>query len=601
MRRILLLFALSSAFLISNLAGNAAAPKPGSACPVLNQKVEVSGYRYTCVKSGKKLVWSSAVRIVIAQPSAKPTPSSTPTVAISPTPTPSNSPTTTPTKESTVTEGWLCDSTGPQTGKTASGETMYCTLGSDGKSSWRPAQSTNPMPSPSPTGGTTKSSGITFNAPCGTANELVLDSNGLTLICRNGKYGWPISTDAPPMPAGGWTSRPSWYPTLAQAINDLGAPTASCRANSVVFTQSVVPLDQLAPTIPYGAMIYDHVTPIDHAYLGLKVLSKASVTDDDFVPVFAPADGVVTEISTLGGSTKTLRVVIRHDCELYTVYMVLNKVSGVLANYSNQIQPGSILRPMVSIKAGQEFGRQRDNPLDFNTFDGKSWLSGFVNPFAFTTQDAPKPYTTDYLQYFTPALKSAYLDQLQKKGSTTSGKIDWDVAGTASGNWFLNGTRGYGGKNDSEYLNAISPVPGGSVDGKNGYSWSHLAIAPHEVDTSKWIFSIGWFTDPKGDFKQLLLVVEGSLPTPDKLTSANGLVTYKLVSYSASEPAGSPARVDGSKAPFAVGYTLNAYSTMGVVGLQMNSDGTLSVEINTAMTSASQFTGFTSAKRIYRR
>jgi hypothetical protein len=72
--------------------------------------------------------------------------------------------------------------------------------------------------------------------------------------------------------------------------------------------------------------------------------------------------------------------------------------------------------------------------LDFNTFDANSWLSGFVNPFAYLTQDAWKPYVTDFLQYFTPELRTAFANQLQRKGAASAGKIDWDVAGAASGN-----------------------------------------------------------------------------------------------------------------------------------------------------------------------
>ena len=38
------------------------------------------------------------------------------------------------------------------------------------------------------------------------------------------------------------------------------------------------------------------------------------------------------------------------------------------------------------------------------------------------------------------------------------------------------------------------------MEGKNSYAWSHLSISPHEVDTTRWILSVGWFKDPKGDF-----------------------------------------------------------------------------------------------------
>ena len=580
-------------------ATQAAAPKAGSTCTKLNLKQVAAGYEYTCIKSGKKLVWSKGVNVSTSNTSN--TSSQTSSQQSSNSSSPSNS--------STVTEGILCDANGPKTGVTTAGVTMYCTLGSDGKSSWRPQTSNNSGSGSGTGGGSGSGSGggsgsssnsITFGANCSTSGSLTLTTSGQTLVCRSGKYAWPISTDAPTMPSGGWSSRPAWYPSLPQAISDPNAKETSCRASSVSFTSPVVPLDQLAPTIPYGAMIGDHVTPIDHAYLGLKVLSKTSVSDSDFVSVTAPADGTIVEVSTLGNSLKTLRVVIRHDCNLYTVYMVLNKISGVLASYASKLSTNEILRPMVAVKAGQEFGQQRDNPLDFNTFDGNSWLSGFVNPFAYLTGDAWKPYTTDYLQYFTPAIRSAMTDQIQRKGSTTSGKIDWDVAGTASGNWFLAGTNGYGGQLDSNILNSTSPVYGAPA-GKNGYPWSHLAIAPHEVDNSKWIFSAGWFTDSNGDFKQAMMVVEGSSVAPDKLTASNGLVAYKLVTASPTEPAGTTARVDGTKAPWAVGYTLSAGQTIGVVGIQVNSDGTLSIEINTSMTSASQFTAFTSAKRTYHR
>ena len=56
------------------------APKitPGSTCKVLKQKVVYQNKTYTCIKSGKKLVWNKG--IVIVKPTPTPTPSPTPTV-----------------------------------------------------------------------------------------------------------------------------------------------------------------------------------------------------------------------------------------------------------------------------------------------------------------------------------------------------------------------------------------------------------------------------------------------------------------------------------------------------------------------------------------
>ena len=61
-----------------------AAVKPGTACKVLGKTSTSSGIKYTCVKSGKKLVWNKGVAVKKATPTPTPTPTATPT----PTPTP---------------------------------------------------------------------------------------------------------------------------------------------------------------------------------------------------------------------------------------------------------------------------------------------------------------------------------------------------------------------------------------------------------------------------------------------------------------------------------------------------------------------------------
>ena len=67
---------------------------PGSTCKVLNQKVVYQNKTYTCVKSGKKLVWNKGVAV------KKPAPVPTPTQSVTPTTTPSATPTPTTKIES---------------------------------------------------------------------------------------------------------------------------------------------------------------------------------------------------------------------------------------------------------------------------------------------------------------------------------------------------------------------------------------------------------------------------------------------------------------------------------------------------------------------
>jgi len=73
-----------------------AAVKAGATCTKLKSTTKVSGYKYTCIKSGKKLVWSKGVRVV-ATPKPTATPAPTPSASATPNPTLSASATPTPT------------------------------------------------------------------------------------------------------------------------------------------------------------------------------------------------------------------------------------------------------------------------------------------------------------------------------------------------------------------------------------------------------------------------------------------------------------------------------------------------------------------------
>lgn len=78
-----------------------AAVKAGATCPKLNTTTIVSGYKYKCVKSGKKLVWGKGVKVVAPKVISKPTAetSSAPT-APSASPVPSSFATPTPSSTS---------------------------------------------------------------------------------------------------------------------------------------------------------------------------------------------------------------------------------------------------------------------------------------------------------------------------------------------------------------------------------------------------------------------------------------------------------------------------------------------------------------------
>ena len=85
---------LTVVFLVSlGLTANAAV-KPGTSCQKLGQTSISSGKKYTCIKSGKKLVWNKGM--LVSKPNSTPSPISSPTATSTPLPTPINSQSSTP-------------------------------------------------------------------------------------------------------------------------------------------------------------------------------------------------------------------------------------------------------------------------------------------------------------------------------------------------------------------------------------------------------------------------------------------------------------------------------------------------------------------------
>ena len=103
MRRVSLF--LTSLFLLNLLIIPAnSAVKYGDKCAKAGQTATASGKKFTCIKSGKKLIWNKGVAIPkpVATPTATPVASSTPTPTTTPTrtPTPTPTPTQIPSAES---------------------------------------------------------------------------------------------------------------------------------------------------------------------------------------------------------------------------------------------------------------------------------------------------------------------------------------------------------------------------------------------------------------------------------------------------------------------------------------------------------------------
>jgi hypothetical protein len=71
MKRVFATIVIGSLVLTLNLSTATAAVKPGTTCKKVGQISNSAGIKYTCIKSGKKLVWNKGVRTKSASPNAQ--------------------------------------------------------------------------------------------------------------------------------------------------------------------------------------------------------------------------------------------------------------------------------------------------------------------------------------------------------------------------------------------------------------------------------------------------------------------------------------------------------------------------------------------------
>ena len=410
---------------------------------------------------------------------------------------------------------------------------------------------------------------------CTTAGAIGL-RDGAFMVCDAGKWRYALSADVPNSPLGA-PSRPAWYPPLSAALGS----KATCPTGGVRLSYSPLPVDQLSSLIPYGLMTGDHVTPIDHGYLVPKSATDPQHPDTSapWLPVIAAASGTIVEASSLGQPTSS-RVVIDHGCGVYTVYMVINRLTGVLAPYADRVSRGEYIPLSLPVEAGAEFGQQRDNPLDFNVFDQAVWQPGFGSLFAYAGE-VWKPYTADPTPYYSPTVASAFDALSLRRESPKWGRIDYSTLGTAAGNWFLSETLGYSCISEADARSATAPLSIGQLPGRNTYAYCHLSLSPHWVTPSSTVASLGWYRDPAGDPTQFVIRLAAGQPGPGAMTTLDGKQVYELVQPMQD---GTPGEV-----------------VLAVMAVRVNADGTLTVEVVPDARSAASFTGFSDRQRTYRR
>lgn len=293
----------------------------------------------------------------------------------------------------------------------------------------------------------------------------------------------------------------------------------------VTLTHPPMNADDFAFIIPYGLMVDSHVTPIDHQYFSPAVFHSPP----DTYPVYAMADGTITEISHRAKGvgydrpSNDYRFVFSHTCTLLTYYdLVTSLAPDMKAEFNKKAKvqgTNSFANLNIEVKAGQLVGYIGGQTLDFAVWDTTKPLSGFVSSKLYEGEPW-KIYTADPLDYYSEELKKLAISKYLRSTPPASGKIDYDIDGRLVGNWFQENTNGYAGDRDQP-------------DGK--YWRGHLALAPDHIDPAQFIASFGTFRDP-GDGEQFM--IDPGSANPAEVSTESGLIKYQLFTYSYSKTDG---------------------------------------------------------------
>ncbi|MCR4324753.1 MAG: hypothetical protein NUV69_03650 [Candidatus Curtissbacteria bacterium] len=273
--------------------------------------------------------------------------------------------------------------------------------------------------------------------------------------------------------------------------------------------------DDFSMIIPYGAVIGDHVIPIDHQYFSPTIFRSPRDTYE--VRAMADAKLVAVEPRKKPDYTE-YRMVFSMSCRLFYYYDLVTSLSPDIQKVTGDPDDKSYKRDVnIPVKEGQLIGRIGGQTLDFAVWDTEKVLSGFLDPKQYEAERW-KIHTVDPLDYYTEKLKNQALSKYLRTIEPRSGKIDYDIDGRLIGNWFLEGSKGYEGTKSISLEN---------------YSQTHLAIIPDHLDPATYIASFGNYG---GLFKQLVIV--SPQIDPKDVSMESGLVKYGLDEYNFETPDG---------------------------------------------------------------
>jgi len=298
-------------------------------------------------------------------------------------------------------------------------------------------------------------------------------------------------------------TRPPAWPALAIILLiALSAPACGGASTSptsaadlpgpLSFTVSPIDPSVIQYIVPLGNMgPWAHTFPTDHAYVYHHIgsVSFAPVT------VVAPAAGTIN--NTYPGTNGESKIWV--------------KVNGRYSYYFDHVQMAPGLGIGSKIEAGAAVGLSAGIAFDFAVTD-QSTTQAFITParYGIDTIYAQSPFP-----FFTEPIRSTLYAKVQRSGPDLDGKINFDIAGTLSGNWF----------DDS------LPIAG-STSNDISIGQRQIAFARDVRFPDRQRVSVGGFGMTN------LYGVSPAAPDFSTITPGSGLVAYRLLNT--GEPGGPP-------------------------------------------------------------
>lgn len=373
-----------------------------------------------------------------------------------------------------------------------------------------------------------------------------------------------------------------------------GAPGQNCQEKaSVTFTTSPIAPSDITVVEPMGELREGHIVPGDHVGIEYKTSPTSAP-----VNVFAPADGTIVSVERHAytpppGYPPTVRhyhVYLVHSCTLFTGFVHVTEFAPQILAASSELKKlndenvREYKQTLVNIPvtAGQQIGTAWSfGLLGAVTVDLRVTNSGYLNAQSYRGENW-RPHAVSLFDYLAKPLQAQVFAKNPRTAEPRGGKIDFDVDGTLSGNWFEQDSGGFRDESKKPRLCGNFPCP---------YWNGHLALVYDFIDPTQLRVSIGhnWGLAGRTPFG-----VKGNGPNFKGITAATGVMKYELVSLK------DVSRERGYNSASALITANDESHVLGTMLVQMLGDRIMKMEIFPGKTKA-QVQGFTGKAKTYER